>query len=452
MSKIELGTQQKEAFKLIKEFINSNKTVFTLTGYAGTGKSFLVQYIIEDLEKNWKNYQLCAPTHRAKAVLERFTGRSGMTIHKLLSLSPNLNIMELDMRDLQFTLKGKASFFPERSIIICDEASMVNDYLYDTLLEKCLQVDSKIIFVGDSSQIKPVNSTQISKVFSQESSYTLTEIFRQDLNNPIGDILFEARTTFISTFSDIESPYGNLKCFYNPLDMFKEMIPYFKKAIENKDILEVKLLSYTNDRVKSFNIKIQEIIFGLEKEYYKGQFITAYDNFKSGYYEFFNSMDYIIVEEPEDVLITIKNVGVYPGYKLVVYDEGSNSNLTFEVISKRLSLDDYTYIAKSLDDLRIAAIDAKTRKSRSSGLLWKQYFEAMDSFTTPVDLYYRGRLIRSKSIDYGYAVTLHKSQGGSIGNVFIDMKSISYCRDPQEQRQLQYVGLSRTRNNIFILN
>jgi hypothetical protein len=43
-------------------------------------------------------------------------------------------------------------------------------------------------------------------------------------------------------------------------------------------------------------------------------------------------------------------------------------------------------------------------------------------------------------------------QGSSITNVYIDMKDILKCRDEEELRQLQYVALSRTKNNIYILN
>lgn len=44
-----------------------------------------------------------------------------------------------------------------------------------------------------------------------------------------------------------------------------------------------------------------------------------------------------------------------------------------------------------------------------------------------------------------------KKQGLSINNVFIDMKDINLCKDLEELRQLQYVSVSRTRNNVNIL-
>ena len=88
---------------------------------------------------------------------------------------------------------------------------------------------------------------------------------------------------------------------------------------------------------------------------------------------------------------------------------------------------------------------------RTSYIYWKKYYELMNSFCTPIDLYYDGRLIRKKSFDYGYACTTHRLQGSSLDNVFVDMKNIKSCRDDLVRRQLQYVALSRTRKDAYVL-
>lgn len=446
-----LGNQQQEALNLILDFIESDEIAFTLSGYAGTGKSYLTKILLDKLDSLGYGYQLCAPTHRAKTILQTFAGKEAITIHKLLSLSPNIQIMDLDLRDLRFILGKDLSMFPIRSIIICDEASMVNDYLFDTLIAKCKELKSKIIFIGDVAQIKPVNGDGVSKVFEVSNKFFLTQIYRQDKEHPLTELIFSARSKIIPSFTDLESDYGNLKCYTKAPEFFKPIISCFKEAIDSKNILKTKLLSYTNKRVEIFNSKIQEAIFGLEREYCKGQFLTAYDNFKHGYYQFYNSMDYIIVEEPQDIYITIPYIGSFPGYRLTVYDQGSDYNLDIFVLSKNNTSETFNYIAKCIEEFRLAAIELKYTNKRGSNLMWKKYFAALESFASPIDLYYENRLIRTKSIDYGYAVTLHKVQGGSIENVFIDMKSISLCRDLDEKRQLQYVGLSRTTKNIYIL-
>ncbi len=75
----------------------------------------------------------------------------------------------------------------------------------------------------------------------------------------------------------------------------------------------------------------------------------------------------------------------------------------------------------------------------------------MDSFLTPFDLIHDNRIIRKKSIDYGYCITVHKSQSSTYNEIIVDMPNIRICKNPEELRQLQYVALSRTRTNVHLL-
>lgn len=448
---IKLGIEQAEALNLILKFINSKKIAFSLSGYAGTGKSFLIKALIDELDKLEKGYTLCAPTHKAKTVLERFTGKEGITVHKLLSLSPNINLIDLDFKNLQFLTKVTSNFFPSDSIIICDESSMINDFLFGLLIDRCKSTNTKMIFIGDIKQIKPVNSIQTSKVFEIEDNYFLTEIFRQNHKSALSDILPISREQFIPKFETNICEKGSIYTYSQPRDFFMKSIPYFQKAIENLDILESKILSYTNDRVAYFNIKMVEALFGSKKEYYKFQFITGYENLVFDDYSFWNSMDYIIMQEPENIMINIPYVGLYPGYKLILWDSSNKCEQTVNILSRYITDQEIRNLTYTIEKTRLEAIELKQRKSRLSGLKWKAYYNIMNSFTTPIDLYFDNRLIRKKSFDGGYATTIHRSQGSSINNTFIDMKSIDFCRDAQEQRQLQYVALSRSKNNVYIL-
>ena len=75
----------------------------------------------------------------------------------------------------------------------------------------------------------------------------------------------------------------------------------------------------------------------------------------------------------------------------------------------------------------------------------------MESFASPIDLIYDGRVIKKKTFDYGYAISSHRAQGSGYQNVMVDMKDISICRNPEERRQLQYVAISRTKKDLYIL-
>ncbi len=404
-----LGNQQKEAFDKIQQFLKSKESSFTLAGYAGTGKSYLVNYLVQNLETEHIEYVLCAPTHKAKIVMERFTGRKAVTVHKLLALSPKLDILNLDFKDLKFNINKKAQLsFPYKGVILCDEASMINDVIFELLIERSKEFKTKLIFVGDSAQIKPVNEISLSKVFQSENIFELTEIYRQKEDSALSEVLFKSRSEFIYQFFTDKKENGSIHVLNTPRDFLIEALPIFKKAVENKDILEVKILSYTNERVAAFNKKIHQILFK-DLEFGLGEFLTCYDSVEFDYGEFWNGMDYIIVEEPKKDQIVIPNVGIFSGYSLVVYDSLNDVNSTFKILSPNLTTQEKEIIAYSIESIRIQAINLKFSDRKASSNLWKDYYQIIGSFTCPFDLYYDNRLIRKKTFDLGYAVTLHKS-------------------------------------------
>jgi len=446
-----LGEEQQAALEDIIRFTKSNKIAYSLIGYAGTGKSFLVKSLVEYLESARKQYVLTVPTHKAKTVLERFTEREGMTLHKLLSLSPNIQILNLDFKDLQFYTHGNSMLFPSHGIIICDESSMVNDELFELLISKCEQYYSQIIFIGDSKQLKPVTSISISKVFDLKDQFILTKIFRQKEESGLSDILPILREGIVNRFSTSIGTEGSLLCHTDVKDFFTDAVKYAKKAMKTNDILETKILAYTNSRASAFNLKMKEVLFGNKSEYDLFGTITGTENLEFNGTKFWNSMDYIIIDKPIKVPIAVPGFITLPGYKLNLYNSSNKRREEVCIISKDVNKDYLDSLAMFIEDVRVDAIHSKGRNNRRASMLWKNYYNILKSFTTPFDIYYDGRLIRKKSFDHGYAVTVHKSQGSSINNVFIDMKNISICRDREELRQLQYVAVSRATTNAHIL-
>ena len=64
-------------------------------------------------------------------------------------------------------------------------------------------------------------------------------------------------------------------------------------------------------------------------------------------------------------------------------------------------------------------------------------------------------LYSEKDIDFGYRITIHKSQGSTYENVFInldDIKKFSHVIGSEQMRKLLYVGVSRTKGICLILN
>jgi ATP-dependent exoDNAse (exonuclease V) alpha subunit len=355
---MELGIQQKEALDLIIDFFYDNRLrAFSLEGYAGTGKSFLIKYIIEYLETKYKNYVLVAPTHKAKVVLERFTEREGMTLHKLLSLSPNIEILDLDFKYLEFLVKNpKNQMFPTNGIVICDEASMINDDLYDLLLSKAKQFNTKILFVSDKAQLKPVNGKAYSKVYALKHKYSLSKIYRQDGESGLNEVLPILRTNAIFRFNTIEKEVGSVICYDNVKDWFLPSIKSFKTAMQNQDILEAKILAYTNNRTAAFNNKVKEVLFKSDQQYNKLELLTCYDNLTFDAEEFWNSMDYIIMDEAIPTRINIPGFVNLPGFKLTLYDSSYKKQKNILILDKEISVDYLDSLAMYIEQLREEAI------------------------------------------------------------------------------------------------
>lgn len=406
-----LGEQQIEGLEILKDFLKSNETAFSLVGYAGTGKSLLIKYILEHVDTLRMDYVLCAPTHKAKVVIERFTGREGLTIHKLLALSPRIDVMDLDFRDLRFSLNKNSDAFPIRGVVICDESSMVNDDLFDLLIKKATDAETKIIFIGDSAQIRPVKGVTKSKVFSSvKNTFTLTKIYRQLNDTGLNSVLPTLREKSLNMFHTEMGKEGSLICHHNTKDFFMSSIPIFKNAIENQDIMGAKFLSYTNKRVNALNEKMRQALFPEDNQYNNGEFLTARENMSFGFNKFWNSMDYIVNEEPKKIDISIPGFIPLPGYKLSLYDSSDKISTNILILDKEIDDSYQVSLAAMIDNVRQSAVEAKQRKDwYKSKMAWKNYYKIIESFTTPFDLIYDDRLVRKQSFDYGYACTIHKS-------------------------------------------
>ncbi len=137
---IKLNSDQEEAFVALKLFISHlSSDTFVLKGYAGTGKTFLMQYLAIWLKSTDQDFKLLASTGRAASVLRGKTGFEAKTVHGLVykfsnvdgdyeSIPDDAPIDRFGQMTLQFTLKP-----PEEkpTIYIVDEASMLSSEVGD---------------------------------------------------------------------------------------------------------------------------------------------------------------------------------------------------------------------------------------------------------------------------------------------------------------------------------
>lgn len=452
MSKLLLSEDQKAALQGMEEFLENDKRILVLAGYAGCGKSFLLNEFVQYIDSINKTFVLAAPTHRAKLVMEQFTGYDAITLHKLLSLSPELDIYHLDYNDLKF-LSGGLDKVPRNGIIIVDEGSMVPDSSYDLILDYITQYNSKVIYVGDPAQLNPVGEGG-SKVFANENILWLTQIHRQSANNQLIPLLTKLRKKEIRWFEPIRADEGSLFVYDDTKDFMLNSIPFFKKAMSTQDVNMVKVIAYTNKRVQNLNKCIRRITLGknTENQYNRYEILTGYENFEYNKKFFYNSLDYVILSTPRFTRKKIPNFITLEGWQLELYDTIYKQRMDVFVIDRNINPDYLTSLASVIETIRIDAIDAKNRGNRTyANIKWKQYFQTMKSFASPFDLYWDNRAIKKKTFDYGYALTIHKIQGSSLNTIFVDMDDVNSCRERALIRQMQYVALSRTKTDAYIL-
>jgi exodeoxyribonuclease-5 len=135
---------QLAAAEAVREWWATDRQTFVLTGYAGTGKTSLMRYI---LARHMGPAIVGAPTGKAAHRL-RSTGVPASTIHKLAYEFRG----DDDLGKLLFEFKGL-----ERSdaLVVIDEASMVDERIYQDLMGR----GYRMLFVGDPGQLPPIGDS-----------------------------------------------------------------------------------------------------------------------------------------------------------------------------------------------------------------------------------------------------------------------------------------------------
>lgn len=446
-----LAEEQLHALDKMQEFMHNKEPVLCLEGYAGSGKTTVLNKYIKYLDSLNIHFVLCAPTHKAKLVMEEVTGYNAITLHRLLSLAPNIEIFNLDYSDLKFLSSG-TNEIPNKGIIIVDEASMITDEIYTLLTDYAKKKKSKLLFVGDPAQLCGVGNGGTSLAFQCSNKVTLSEIHRQSEDNSILPILQKLRHRPLYSFEEIHSSEGSLLLYETSKDFMLEAAKLYKKAVRHQNPNEIKLAAYTNARVKGLNDCMRRIIWRDDNEYHQFEFLTGYENFEYNKNQFYNSSDYVVTNIP---VLTSKKIPYYvklPGYELELYDRVYKKLLNVFILSRTVNPDYIDGLANLIEDVRLSALEAKSRGNRTrASALWRKYFEIMKSFATPFDIMFDNRVIKKKTFDYGYASTVHKLQGTTLDTIFIDMNNLYSCRGREELRQLQYVALSRTKSDVHML-
>ena len=151
-----------------------NNGVFLLTGGPGTGKTTTINTIIRYFLQEGYDLALAAPTGRAAKRMTEATGYEASTIHRLLGVGG--------------VSEGENAYFErnednplEQDVIIIDEMSMVDIFLFQSLLKAVCQ-GTRLILAGDMNQLPSVGPGQVLRDIVCSGFFACVElkkIFRQ---------------------------------------------------------------------------------------------------------------------------------------------------------------------------------------------------------------------------------------------------------------------------------
>lgn len=450
---------QLRALEGLVKWVNTDTRLFAvLEGAAGTGKTT----ILRDFVKNIKigSSACSAPTHKAVEVIKRSTNITSFTIQKLLGLRPNTSIENFDINNPKFDPNGTPKI-GDYKIIIIDEASMIDSGLLSLIKKEAEEHKSKILFVGDPYQLPPVGE-RISPVFNIQPNFKLTEIVRQEEGNPLLTLLAEVRRSvqnkdfnfmrYLKRNHDFTTDDGlGYICVDN--SNFTDLVDqFFTSDNFRNDINYCRYAAFTNDNIMQWNNYIRSITIKSQDTVHPDDLLTAYntilDEFNAPVIT--NSDDYLISN-----LYPMRNSYMINGFilNLKSLTDGTTSSPIFVVNHQDPEArNQYLTTANEL------IYNAKRANYKERARAWEAFYRFKDNNLTLVTFKDDGgRPITSKDLDFGYGITVHKTQGSTFDNIFINLYNIMYDKynrpypDRNMITRLMYVALSRARHKAIIL-
>ena len=452
-------SDQREALGTLYEYIEESSpyALFLLTGYAGTGKTFLLRTIADLAQRAGLRVELMASTGRAAKVLSASTGRPASTIHRTIYRAST----QMQEEGGSFQLGRVSGATP--TLFIVDEASMISGdtgemmpfgsgNLLDDLLSYVWSADeAKLIFVGDTAQLPPVG-TPLSDALNAEvltSRYGL-HVYGMELREVVrqkrGGILHNATQlrelldeyadedpeeilpihletegwrgifpveggTFIETLDEAYRKYGEEECLV--------ICPSNKLALE------------CNHAIRS------SVLFYEEEPVVRGErLIVARNNYH--YTKRPDRSDFIANGE----IIEVQRIGRH------YYEYGLHfADATIYLPDRDDSLE-VRLLLTSLEDPTPQRTQAE--RQRLFELIAADYAD-IPSVTDRRKAIRRDPFWGALEVKYGYAVTAHKAQGGQWACVFVDLSFVGYLPEDRNLVRWIYTAITRATKRVYLL-
>lgn len=407
-NEITLSPGQSAAMDAFMAFLlDPEQPVFVLAGYAGTGKSTLVKYLLDAIPGIMKTIHMVNPkftnmavevtatTNKAADVLGQMTGYPVTTIHSFLGLSVQKDYTTgktnlVDTRRKEF----------HNTLVFIDEASFIDSKLLEFICNKLTKC--KVVFIGDPAQLTPVKSTHTPVFNASFPTACLTEVMRQAAGNPIITLATKFRET-VNTGNFFQFTPDNVAIKWLDADAFKaEVDKEFLDPTWNYN--RSKILAWTNKRVQQYNEYVTEQV-KTTTEFQQGDFCVNNHHVSVGNTRLStDEMVFVSHVEGKVTLHGITGTHLEVNHKLQVFVPDS-----WKEVKKKINM-------------------------------WREHKEY--SLIATADKWADLRAM--------YACTVNKSQGSTFDKVFIDLSDIAKCNNGNTIARMLYVAVTRARYEVIL--
>lgn len=392
---MELTKKQEEGLKIALERHRANEKYTVISGYAGTGKSTLVKFIIDALDVDRDKVAYATYTGKAAEVLRKKGNPNAMTLHKLLYDS-------IPRQGGGFIRIPKKML--EYKIIVVDEVSMVPKSMIDMLLNHKVYV----IFLGDPFQLPQIDKKETHTLLDKPHIF-LDQVMRQAAESEIIQLTMKIRN-------------GEQIDFMNG----KEVIIAPKASLVTGHLTWAdQIICATNASRISLNNQMREILgySGLPQD---GERMICLRN----YWEDFS-------EDGSSSLVNgmtgiIKNP--FESFRMApIYVKMKNHKMDI-IQGEFISDDGKTFNSVEMDKGMIT--------TGEFSLDWRETY-ALGQLKNKI-----GDIV-PREFTFGYAITCHKSQGSEWDKVLVIEERFPF--DRQEHSRWLYTACTRAAEKLVLV-
>ncbi len=389
ITEADLSPDQKEVFTKILKWVSDPKDMLlTFGGVAGSGKSTVISLLAKKISKN---VAFACYTGKAANVLKNKLDQAKVEYSYCGTLHGLIYTPIVDQKTLRVSGWRKRAFIDE-DLIIIDEASMVSEKIFNDL-----QIyHKKILAVGDFAQLPPI---KCDFNLMDNPQLTLKQIHRQAADNPIIKLSAMVRQAQdFSQFSCDDDRVRFLNKSSNDLDEFVSNM-----FANPQDRLDSTILCYFNKSRVRYNGVCRKIIGHTDD-----------------------------IPMKDDVVICLKNEEINGAYVF----NGMRGMVNYCSNYDKSRYD--TLIQFPYDNMNV------------SELINKQQFNMEKTISSPFDIKLKSWEKVGMLFDYGYALTVHKSQGSQFNNVVVFIEVNKHNTDDMFRRWL-YTAVTRSSDKLVLV-